>query len=101
MADKPRSFDEVPAAMDSAEPARIKGMESFVTDEGKVNLMVDPEEPGGWRVEFLENDDASGSLHFTVFAGPMAEQRARDYFGALKSGTLQIVREDDRDGGGD
>jgi hypothetical protein len=61
---------------------------------------VDPDEPGGWRVEFLENE-ASGSLHFTVFAGPMAVQRARDYFEALKSGTLQIVREDYRDGGGD
>jgi hypothetical protein len=52
-------------------------MESFVTDEGKVNLIVDPDEPGGWRVEVLENDDASGSLHFTVFGGPMAERRAR------------------------
>jgi hypothetical protein len=63
MADKPRSFDEVAAATDSAERARIEAMESFVTDEGKVNLIVDPDEPGGWRVEFLENDDASGSLH--------------------------------------
>jgi hypothetical protein len=52
MADKPRSFDEVAAATDSAERARIEAMESFVTDEGKVNLIVDPDEPAGGGSNF-------------------------------------------------
>jgi hypothetical protein len=29
----------------------------------------------------------------TIFAGPEAKERARDYFGALKTGTVKIIRE--------
>jgi hypothetical protein len=31
--------------------------------------------------------------YVTTFDGPMAEQRAREYFGALKAGRLKVLRE--------
>jgi hypothetical protein len=37
--------------------------------------------------------DRDGGWYVTTFEGPMAEQRARDYFGALKSGRLKVLRE--------
>jgi hypothetical protein len=37
--------------------------------------------------------DRDGGCYVTTFDGPMAEQRARDYFEALKSGRLKIIHE--------
>jgi hypothetical protein len=31
--------------------------------------------------------------YVTIFAGPAAERRARDYFNALKTGILKTVRD--------
>ena len=45
---------------------------------------------GEWRVEYQDDD---GACYVTIFAGPVAERRARDYFEALKSGALKTVRE--------
>ena len=46
---------------------------------------------GEWRVEYFDDD---GGCYITIFAGPAAERRARDYFISLKSGRLRWVRAD-------
>jgi hypothetical protein len=77
MAKRPKSsFDEVIAALDPAERARIDSIETF----------FDPS---------ADKDDAEVSVggYVTIFAGPMAEQRARAYFDALKAGGLKVLRE--------
>jgi hypothetical protein len=43
-----------------------------------------------WRVEYFDDD---GGCYVTIFAGPACERRARDYFGALKTGAVKIIRE--------
>ena len=44
-----------------------------------------------WRVEYQDDDSA---CYVTIFAGPDAERRARDYHAALKSGTLKAIHPD-------
>jgi hypothetical protein len=58
-------------------------------------VSVHPDCEGGnhWIVEWLDSD---GGCYVTTFNGPLAEQRARDYFGALKSGQLKVHRHNDR-----
>ena len=96
MAKRPKSsFDEVIAALDSAERARIDRLETFFDpnadkDDAEVSVGEDRDQPGEWRVEYFQKPDG----YVTIFAGPMAEQRARAYFDALKSGALKIIRED-------
>lgn len=41
-----------------------------------------------WRVEFA---DTGGGSYITIFAGPQAEQRARDYHKALIMGALDAI----------
>ena len=41
-----------------------------------------------WRLEY---SDAEGGSYVTIFAGPQAEQRARDYQNALVMGALDAV----------
>ena len=40
---------------------------------------------GQWRVEYFDSD---GGCYVAIFAGPGAEQRARDYGDALTAGRL-------------
>jgi hypothetical protein len=99
MAKRPRSFDEVIAALDPAERARVERIETFLdpnvdSDEAEVSIGEDRDQPGEWRVEYFHRSDG----YVTIFAGPMAEQRARAYFDMLKSGALKIIREDGRNG---
>jgi hypothetical protein len=51
--------------------------------------MEDRDGNGEWRVEYQDDD---GGCYVTIFAGPGAERRARDYFNAIKSGALKTVR---------
>ena len=37
--------------------------------------------------------DRDGGCYVMTFDGPMAEERARAYFDALKSGRLKVLRE--------
>jgi hypothetical protein len=37
--------------------------------------------------------DRDGGCYVNTFDGPMAEQRAREYFDALKGGRLKVLRE--------
>jgi hypothetical protein len=47
-----------------------------------------PTQTGEWRVEYFDDD---GGCYVTVFAGPRAEKRARDYAGALRAGGAQVA----------
>jgi hypothetical protein len=85
--------------------ARLERIETFTTKQVEVNLAEDRDEPGDWRVEYFNPkwragyfDTKGGARYVTIFTGPRAEQRARDYFEALKSGQLEIVRDDTSEG---
>jgi hypothetical protein len=54
-----------------------------------VSVREDRDGTGEWGVEYFDDD---GACYVTVFAGPKAERRARDYFDALKFGRLRTVR---------
>jgi hypothetical protein len=56
--------------------------------ESEVMLFEDKEEEGEWRVEYY---DADGGCYVTIFSGPAAEERSREYRAALVDGLLKIV----------
>jgi hypothetical protein len=91
---RPRTFDEVVAAEDPAERAHMDNGESFrdpaISESFHGEVSEDREGNGEWRVEYF---DADGGCYVTIFAGPAAENRARDYYTALKTGSLKIRRE--------
>ena len=95
MPDKPRTFKETVAAQEPAEQARLANSESFddvaVSNpfHQQVTVIEDSDATGDWRVEYFDDD---GGCYVTMFAGPKAEKRARDYFEALKFGRLRAVR---------
>ena len=93
--DKPRTFPELVDALDPEERARLERRESFddpaVGDDSltKVAVFEDRHGSGEWRVEYNDDD---GGCYVTVFAGPEAERRAREYFAALKTSQLRTIR---------
>jgi hypothetical protein len=97
---RPRTFEEVRAAnlADPYHAARIARGERFddpsanSNDQWERAVSVHPDCEGGphWLVEWGDRD---GGCYVATFDGPMAEQRARDYFEALKSGRLKIIHE--------
>jgi hypothetical protein len=59
-----------------------------MTDQHPRNLALfrDVDNPGGlWRVEW---SDSKGAIYITIFVGPEAEARARDYHDAIRDGRL-------------
>jgi hypothetical protein len=100
----PRTFEQVKAAnlADPFHRARIhRAFEmgdrfddptANSNDQWEREVSVHPDCAGGshWLVEWGDSD---GGCYVTTFDGPMAEQRARDYFDALKSGRLKVLRE--------
>jgi hypothetical protein len=56
----------------------------------EVSIHPDCEGGSHWLVEWF---DRGGGCYVTTFDGPLAEQRARDYFDALKAGRLKVQRE--------
>jgi hypothetical protein len=56
-----------------------------MSDSDDIRLFEDKKASGEWRVEYV--DDDSGCF-VNIFAGPRAEERARDYLEALRTGTL-------------
>jgi hypothetical protein len=59
-----------------------------MTDQRPWNLVVtrDLDNPGClWRVEW---SDSEGATYITIFVGPEAEARARDYHDAIRDGHL-------------
>jgi hypothetical protein len=101
MAKRPRTF----AAIDPEKVARFERIETFTTNQIEINLAEDRDEPGDWRVEYFDPEDwraeyfdaKPGARCVTIFAGPWAAHRARDYFEALKNGQLAIIRDDSSD----
>jgi hypothetical protein len=92
---KPRTFEEVVAAQDPTEMARLELGEYFIDPSvspfhGEVSVNEDRHGSGDWRVEYSDDD---GACYVTIFAGPAGERRARDYFASLKSGRLKIQRQ--------
>jgi hypothetical protein len=91
----PRTFAELVAAIDPVTRKRIKRAEVYrdlaVENEfhGDVILQEDLNVNGEWLVCYQDDD---GAVYQTVFSGPKAEQRARDYFGALKGGSIKTIR---------
>ena len=90
---KPRTFEDIVAAEGSLEMA--PGEERFVDPiinsfHAEVSVHEDRDGTGEWRVEYFDND---GGCYVTIFAGPEAAQRARAYFQALKSKSLETIRE--------
>jgi hypothetical protein len=53
-----------------------------------IAVFEDRREAGDWRVEYFDDD---GGCYVTVFAGPEAERRAREYADALKAGVLKPI----------
>ena len=95
MADKPRTFEEVVAAEDPALRERMERAE-FYRDPAVKNdfhaavvLHEDRDRNGEWLVSYQDDDRA---IYLTVFSGPEAQQRARDYFAALKGGGIKTIR---------
>ena len=93
---RPRTFKEVVATQDPTEMARLERCDHFVDPSvnafhGEVSVNEDRYGTGEWRVEYFDDD---GGCYVTIFAGPAAERRARDYFISLKSGRLRWVRAD-------
>jgi hypothetical protein len=95
MRDKPRTFKEVAAAQDPAERAWTEKRQTFTDvlvhnpSHQEVSVQEDRDGTGEWRVEYFDDD---GACYVTAFAGPKAEQRARDYFHALKFGRVRTAR---------
>jgi hypothetical protein len=94
--DRPRTFAELVTALETEERARLERGESYhdpaVAEEflRQVTVFEDRYGSGEWRVEYFDDD---GVCYVTVFAGPEAERRAREYFAALKGGQLRTIRE--------
>jgi hypothetical protein len=83
------------ASQDPTEMARLARGDRFVDPSvsafhGEVSVNADRTGTGEWRVEYFDDD---GGCYVTIFGGPAAERRARDYFISLKSGRLSIQRE--------
>jgi hypothetical protein len=93
-----RAYRSRGGSVHAARIARLNSGEHFddwtaASDDPFVReVSVHPDCEGGnhWLVEWGDND---GGCYVTVFEGRMAEQRARDYFDALKSGRLKVLRE--------
>jgi len=49
-------------------------------------LVADLELEGAWRVEYFDSD---GAGYVAIFAGQLAEVRARDYYDAIERGALK------------
>jgi hypothetical protein len=58
----------------------------------EVSVHGDHDDAGDWRVEYFDSD---GGCYVTIFSGPEAEKRARDYFKALRGRWLKTIRATD------
>jgi hypothetical protein len=87
---------EVVAATDPDVLKRIERAESYrdatVANDfhADVVLQEDRDGNGEWLVSYQDDD---GAMYVTVFSGPVAGRRARDYFEALKTGALKTLRD--------
>jgi hypothetical protein len=59
-----------------------------LTTSSEIKVFEDRIVSGEWRVEYFDDD---GGCYVAIFAGPAAEQRARDYRDALTARLLTPV----------
>jgi hypothetical protein len=84
---------KVTAAENRARLARLNNGERYTDSrvENKLDAEVSVHEEcmgnGDWWVE-----DDDGGCYVTIFSGPAAEQRVRDYFRALKRRRIKTIR---------
>ena len=96
MANRPRTFAELVAAIDPAMRERIERAQVYrdpaVENDfhADVILQENLDGNGEWRIEYQDDD---GACYVAIFAGQAAGRRARDYFNALKTGLLKTVRD--------
>jgi hypothetical protein len=92
----PSTFAEVVAAEHPTGRALMDKVEGFedptVRDpfQREVSVHEDLHGAAEWRVEYFDSD---GGCYVTIFAGPEAEKRARDYFDALRTRRLTTIRD--------
>jgi hypothetical protein len=95
VADRPRTFDEVVAAEEPELRERIERAQLYrdpaVENDfhADVVLMENLDGNGEWRVEYQDDE---GGCYVTIFAGPKAEERARDLFRGAQERTHQDRR---------
>jgi hypothetical protein len=70
------------AAGSRASPAGLPSLDTEPCPKRGISVFEDRKEEGVWRVEYFDED---GGCYVTIFAGPGAERRARDYGEALKA----------------
>jgi hypothetical protein len=58
---------------------------------GEVSVHEECQGTRDWLVEYFDDD---GGCYVTIFSGPAAEHRARGYFAALKTGSIDTLRVD-------
>ena len=56
--------------------------------DSKIDVFADRQGLPEWRVEYVDDD---GGCYVTIFAGPFAEKRAREYADALKARKLAPI----------
>ena len=62
-----------------------------VDAQSDIQVVADNTGVPEWRVEYFDRD---GGCYVTIFAGPRAERRARQYYDALKWGALKTITAD-------
>jgi hypothetical protein len=83
------------AAENRARLARLNNGERYIDPRvaNKLDAEVSVHEEcmgnGDWWVEYSDGD---GGCYVTIFTGPAPEHRARDYFEALKTGSVRTIR---------
>ena len=56
--------------------------------DSKIQVFEDRDSKSDWRAEYFDDD---GGCYVTIFAGPFAEKRAREYAEALKARKLAPI----------
>lgn len=56
--------------------------------DSDIDVFEDRRSKGDWRVEYFDDD---GGCYVTIFSGPFAEKRARDYADALAAGMMPPI----------
>jgi hypothetical protein len=63
----------------------LRRQQNVLKLKSDITLFEELARSGEWRVEYFDDD---GGCYVTIFAGPGAEWRARDYQAALQLGVL-------------
>jgi hypothetical protein len=74
------------------EPERALSIELHMKVDHEIKVFQENSGVAKWHNEWrVEYTDTEGGSHVTIFVGPQAEQRARDYHNALITGALDAL----------